>query len=357
MSQNSRSNAADAIHPSSNNSGSQQYLDYVKSRDGKNFPVLINTQSEVLARALQTAKQVASVKVPVTIYGEDAVGKNLLAQYMHQYSENRTRPFISLSADQLNSLRLVDARITGSIWHQNEEIYRLIKQLFDAGGGTLLISEVGKIDKHIQQVFEQFFDDNSETTILPRHTRIISTSATNLAELVAKGMFEKSLFYRLNVIKVKIPALRERLEDVPFLTDYFANLATGGNHQVRFSDEAMKRIMNYSWPGNLKQFSEVIQKTITQWQDAKVIEPEMIRLPVEERRGWIKSLPIGLKLRDVETHFIIETLKYHKGNRTHSAKTLGISLRTLRNKINEFQAMGMKVPAPENYKPKTTVNS
>jgi transcriptional regulator with PAS, ATPase and Fis domain len=181
--------------------------------------------------------------------------------------------------------------------------------------------------------------------------RIIATSNRDVVAAVKKSEFREDLYYRLNVIKLVIPPLRERPKDVVALAQYFLDKYREEYKRpgLVLSDDAILKLKKYSWPGNVRELQNVIQRAILMSQGTIIMPndvPVNTKINVRESLDWVEALPLGRPMREVETHFIIETLKYHNGNRTHAAKTLGISLRTLRNKINEFTASGYEVPAP-----------
>lgn len=169
-------------------------------------------------------------------------------------------------------------------------------------------------------------------------------------QAVASGQFRQDLYYRLHVIQLEVPALRERQRDIEvlsasFLTQYAAQF---GKHDMQFAPDAKAKLAKHRWPGNVRELQNVVQRAVLLSNGPVVTARD---LPIEEEAvgvsmDWVGHLPIGRPLRDLETQFILETLKRHQGNRTHAAKTLGISLRTLRNKINEFTSEGLEVMAP-----------
>ena len=180
-------------------------------------------------------------------------------------------------------------------------------------------------------------------------TRIIATTNKNIKAIVNEGVFRQDLYYRLYVINLEIPPLRERPKDIDLLGRYFLNkFSIQFNRQgLVFAESTLEKMKKYPWPGNVRELQNVVQRAILMAKTNVItVEDIPISMDALTNKDWVKYLPVGKKLWDVEAQFIIETLKRHEGNRTHAAKTLGISLRTLRNKISEFTAMGHEVPAP-----------
>ena len=162
------------------------------------------------------------------------------------------------------------------------------------------------------------------------NARIIATTTQDLAQLTKEGKFRKELFYRLHVIHVDIPPLRDRKKDIEVLTRHF--LKTFGtqfkNQPASLTADAMNKLINHPWNGNVRELQNIVQSAVLMSNNQQLQPINFLESKKEvEKQDWISHLPIGKKMRDVETHFILETLKSHNGNRTHSAKTLGISLR------------------------------
>jgi two-component system response regulator AtoC len=228
-----------------------------------------------------------------------------------------------------------------------------------ASGGTLLLDEITEMDINLQAKLLRALQEREIQRIGGRevisiNTRIIATTNANLSQAVANGKFRQDLYYRLHVIPLQIPPLRERPKDIALLSNHFLNKFAKDYRkgELQFTDNAVRKIMSYSWPGNIRELQNIVQRSVLMTTNDFVDDKD---IPIDvnstvKNRDWISALPIGTLLHDLETHFILETLKSHNGNRTHAAKTLGISLRTLRNKINEYTAAGYSVQAPTSGK-------
>jgi transcriptional regulator with PAS, ATPase and Fis domain len=229
-----------------------------------------------------------------------------------------------------------------------------------AKGGTLLLDEVTETDQGLQAKLlralqEKEIERIGGTGPIPVDTRIIATSNRDIARTVSEGKFRQDLFYRLYVIHLEIPPLRQRPKDIEVLIRHFLKVFSTQyrNQELTISADAMSNLVKYPWPGNVRELQNIIQRAVLMAQSS-MLTADDFNLEPKATTGdmdWVKHLPIGQKMRTVETQFIIETLREHNGNRTHSAKTLGISLRTLRNKINEFANEGFEVPQPTLGKP------
>ena len=221
--------------------------------------------------------------------------------------------------------------------------------------GTLLLDEITEMDISLQAKLLRVLQEKEIERIggqapVAINTRIIATSNRDILNAVSQGTFRQDLYYRLYVLHIEVPPLRERPKDVPLLAEHFLDqLKTSLDRpNLHFTEEAMKKMTQHVWPGNIRELQNIIQRSILTCDNDQIlpknilIEGETPMLTLE----WVESLPIGQSLRIVETQFILGTLKHHQGNRTHAAKTLGISLRTLRNKINEFTSEGFEVTPP-----------
>lgn len=335
------------------------YLDYIQNRKGQrlqNEKMLFETDDEKMRRVHDIIWQVADTNVPVLITGESGVGKEVIAKSIHEASQTKEKPFIAVNCAAMPAALLESelfgfekGSFTGA--HQKH-----IGKFEMATNGTLLLDEITEIDltlqaKLLRALQEKEIDPIGSNGPVKINSRIIATTNRNIAKAVAQGKFRQDLYYRLYVIHLDIPPLRERPKDVEHLSKIFLKkLAQSLNRPgLNFSDLSMEKLKSHSWPGNVRELQNIIQRAVI-LSSQDVIVPESIPIDGEElvspNMDWVSTLPVGRSLRLVETHFILETLKHHKGNRTHAARTLGISLRTLRNKINEFTAEGYDVPAP-----------
>lgn len=301
---------------------------------------------EKMLRIREIIKQIADANVPVLISGESGTGKEVIGRMIHMSSNRKDAPFLVVNCASLPSAAL-EAELFGTAEGPGK--------FEQADGGTLLLDEVTETDHALQaRILRALQDQEVERAgasgPVKINTRVIATTNRDIARSVKDGRFRQDLFYRLYVIHLEIPALRDRPKDIEVLTRHFLK-----QFSVQFKGEAatltadaMQKLLKYSWPGNVRELQNVIQRAVLMTSGNTVTAKEFVleQKKVEEDMEWVKHLPIGQKMREVETQFILETLRIHNGNRTHSAKTLGISLRTLRNKINEFVLEGHEVPQP-----------
>lgn len=342
-----------------NFSQASTYLDYIQSRQGSRAHaqrMLFEASDVKMKRIHDIIWQVADTNVPVLITGESGVGKEVIAKALHDASSQEERPYVAINCAAMPA-SLLESELfgfeKGSFTGADKKHIGKFEQ---AENGTLLLDEITEMDLSLQAKLlrvlqEKEIDPIGSKAPVKINTRIVATSNRDMVKAVAQGKFRQDLYYRLYVIHLEIPPLRERQKDIEHLSKYFLKklAASCDRPNLCFSEAAMDKLKAHTWPGNVRELQNIIQRSaILSSQD--LIVPESIPIEgnecIDQGMDWVSSLPLGRSLRLVETHFIIETLKHHNGNRTHAAKTLGISLRTLRNKINEFTSEGYDVPAP-----------
>lgn len=335
------------------------YVNFIKTQKANEQKNITQTEfifaDEKMLRIREIIHQIADANVPVLITGESGTGKDLVARMIHAYSGRKDQNFLSANCASLPSAILEsdlfgfeEGAFPGATQKQTGKFQQ-------ANNGTILLEEVTETDQNLQAKLLRAIQEsvieplgsNKEQSI---NTRIIATTNRDLPKTVAEGKFRQDLFYRLYVIHLEIPPLRERRKDIEVLARHFVKSYSiqFKGQTITLTADAMQKLKNYNWPGNVRELQNVLQRAVLMNQSNTITAAELHleAKPITQDMEWVKYLPIGRKMRDVEVQFIIETLKKHNGNRTHSAKTLGISLRTLRNKINEFTIEGHEVPQP-----------
>src|ERR1700704_6142341 len=324
-------------------------------------------RDEARAKVMKLAQQIATSDASVLITGESGTGKEVLARYVHTRSNRAKKPFICVNCAAIPE-HLLESELFG---HEKGSftgaVARRIGKFEEATGGTLLLDEISERDVRLQAkllraIQERVIDRVGGTRPVPIDIRIIATSNRNLAEAVREGKFREDLFYRLNVVNLKIPALRERPADVLELADHFVKKYAEANGVARvLSTEARAQLIANRWPGNVRELENAMHRAVLIAANGEIgpdsiIAPDGARL--EEQRAapavahaafaaeTVTRALVGRTVADVERDLILETLKHCLGNRTHAANILGISIRTLRNKLNEYSADGVPVPPP-----------
>ncbi len=318
-------------------------------------------------RVVKLADQVSPSEASILITGESGTGKEIMARYVHENSNRRDKQFICVNCAAIPE-NLLESELFG---HEKGAftgaIARRVGKFEEADGGTLLLDEISEMDTRLQAKLlralqEREIDRVGGSKPVKVNIRVIATSNRDLVEAVASGDFREDLLFRLNVVNLKIPPLRERRQDIRALADHFAKLYAEVN-DVDFrpiSTTAGEMLLNYGWQGNVRELENTIHRAVLLAQGTE-IGADAILLPDGTapvpghgsdapaqggtENGEDTSL-VGKTVAEVERVLIIDTLRHCLGNRTHTANILGISIRTLRNKLNQYQADGTQVPSP-----------
>jgi two-component system, response regulator FlrC len=324
-------------------------------------------RDDATAQVVRLATQIAASDASVLITGESGTGKEVLARHVHARSNRAKKPFVCVNCAAIPE-NLLESELFG---HEKGAftgaVARRIGKFEEATGGTLLLDEISEMDVRLQAkllraIQERVIDRVGGTRPVPIDIRIIATSNRNLAEAAREGKFREDLLFRLNVVNLKLPPLRERPADVAELAQYFVKKYADANGvPVRpLSTEARKTLALHRWPGNVRELENTIHRAVL-LASGPEIGVDGILTPDGARLDQARSSPaaqvaataeqvtrtlVGRTVADVERDLILETLKHCLGNRTHAANILGISIRTLRNKLNEYSADGVPVPPP-----------
>jgi DNA-binding NtrC family response regulator len=321
-----------------------------------------------MERVVKLAEQVARSEAPVLVTGESGTGKEVIARFLHQKSARKDRPMVAVNCAAIPD-NLLESELFG---HEKGAftgaVARRIGKFEEASGGTLLLDEISEMDVRLQAKLlralqERMIDRVGGAAPVKVDIRIIATSNRNLADEVRKGTFREDLLYRLNVVHLKMPPLRERPQDVLVLADHFARkYAELNGLPIRpLHAEARRALALNPWQGNVRELENTIHRA-TLLANGMEIGIEALQTPDGEAFGartigtvaeraaqtaeaMTRSL-VGRTVADVERDLILDTLDHCLGNRTHAAKILGISIRTLRNKLNEYSSVGIAIAEP-----------
>ena len=290
---------------------------------------------------------VADSRATVLVTGESGTGKELVARALHYNSSRRTAPFIRLNCAALPK-DLMESELFG---HEKGAFTGAIKQTrgrFEmADGGTLLLDEISEIDPALQAKLlrvlqEREFERIGSTQTIKVDVRIVATTNRDLQKEVEAGNFREDLYYRLNVIEMGLPPLRERKEDIPALVQTFVAKFNEENDKSvsGLADETLDALLQYDWPGNIRELENYTERAVVVAQ-REILTPgdypqRLISGPQGNNDG---GLHVGMTVHEMERRLIMKTLESCKGNRTEAAGLLGISTRTLRNKLHEYGEM------------------
>ncbi len=318
-----------------------------------------------MKRILQLADKIAPSDATILITGESGTGKEVMSRYVHEKSKRNGGSFIAVNCAAIPE-NLLESELFG---HEKGAftgaIGRRIGKFEEASGGTLLLDEVSEMAPSLQAKLLRAIQEKEITRVgsndvVKIDIRIVATSNRNLEEAVQKGEFREDLYFRLNVVNLTLPALRERPSDILPLAQLFADkfAEDNGVETKKISSDAQAKLKSYPWRGNIRELENTMHRAILIALEEE-IEPEAIHLsqsafsthsvsssPVETQQntpaqplqnpGGVEGL-VGQSIADVERQMILNTLDHCLGNRTHAAKVLGISIRTLRNKLNLYK--------------------
>ncbi|SEH26831.1 DNA-binding transcriptional response regulator, NtrC family, contains REC, AAA-type ATPase, and a Fis-type DNA-binding domains [Methylobacterium sp. 275MFSha3.1] len=318
-----------------------------------------------MERVVKLAEQVARSEASVLITGESGTGKEVLARHVHQKSNRAGKPFVSV-----NCAAIPEALLESELFGHEKGAFtgavaRRIGRFEEANGGTLLLDEISEMDVRLQAKLlralqERVIDRVGGTAPVRVDIRVLATSNRNLAEEVRKGTFREDLLYRLNVVGLRLPPLRERPADILELATHFARkyAAVNGMPVRSLSAEARALVLRNPWRGNVRELENTLHRAVL-LASGDAIGPEAILSPEGEtfavegpaaRAAQVAEAAtrglVGRTVAQVECDLILDTLDHCLGNRTHAAKILGISIRTLRNKLNEYVSAGLDVAEP-----------
>jgi two-component system response regulator HydG len=320
---------------------------YLKERLGDRFDFArIIGRSAAMGRLFESVALVAPTEATVLITGESGTGKELIANAIHQNSPRRDRPFIKVNCAALPET-LLESELFG---HEKGAftgaVARKQGRFHLAHTGSIFLDEIGEMAlttqaKILRVLQEREFEPLGSTHTAKVDTRVIAATNKNLAEEIQKGSFRQDLYYRLNVVTLEVPPLRDRREDIALLADFFLKRYAQKNrrHIKGFSPRAMDVLMRHGWPGNVRELENVVERAVIMARGEMITPGEFpdglkdLDDAVEE--AGLELTP-GRSLRDVEREMVIRTLDETGGNRTHAARLLGISRRTLQLKLKEY---------------------
>ena len=311
-----------------------------------------------MAAAVRRAEQVAGAEASVLITGESGTGKEVLARHIHRRSRRAGGAFVALNCAAIPE-NLLESELFG---HEkgafSGAVARRIGKFEAADGGTLLLDEISEMDfrlqaKLLRALQEREIDRLGGAAPVRVNVRILATTNRDLPAEVARGTFREDLYFRLNVVSLRVPPLRERPGDIAALAEHFARryAEVNGLPYRPVSPLAQTRLAGHAWRGNVRELENTLHRAVL-LAEGDTIGPEAIELGPQGPAPRAAATPggitglVGKTMEQVERELILETLGHTLGNRTHAATILGISIRALRNKLRDYAAQGMAVPPP-----------
>lgn len=301
-------------------------------------------KSEVMRQLMKMIDRVSPSTATVLVLGESGTGKELIARAIHERSNRRNKPFVAINCGALRET-LLESELFGHEKGSFTGAYtRKIGLAEAANGGTLFLDEIGELSPGIQAKLLRFVQEGEIFRVggkdpIKVDIRLISATNRELDAEVSRGNFREDLYYRINTITVHSPPLRRRKEDIPLLVEYF--LARGQNRMLnrgrQMSEEAMKIVQRYDWPGNIRELQNVCER-LQILADGHTIMPgdlpENILNP--EQKVTTDDYDATITLYELEKRYILKALNYFDGNKTQAANALGITIKTLYNKLHEY---------------------
>jgi two-component system response regulator HydG len=314
--------------------------------------------SQVMRATLEIARQAANSSATVLLLGESGTGKELLARYIHEHSPRVRKPFVATNCAALPE-SILESELFG---HEKGSFTGAVRsragRFQEAEGGTLFLDEIGEIPLQVQVKLLRALQEGEVEPVGGRTTavdfRLVCATNRDLTEEIKSGRFREDLYYRINVVPVRIPPLRDRLEDVPLLVDHFMRMyaVRHGKPVEGISDEAVALMSAYGWPGNVRGLENALERAVVLARGPVL---QVDDLPPELRdpqagHGRQLTFSVGTPLEEVERRMIMETLKFTRGDKRIAADLLGIATRTIYRKL-ESGAIRDESYSPQRDKP------
>jgi DNA-binding NtrC family response regulator len=299
----------------------------------------IITQNSLMLSLLDQAAQAAKTNATILVQAESGTGKELLARWVHKNSSNHNGPFVAVNCAALPE-NLLESELFGYEKGAFTGANTVKQGKFEvAQNGTILLDEIGEMApllqaKLLRVLQEQEVDRIGARRPIPIRVRVIATTNKDLRKLIARGQFREDLFFRLNVVPLRIPPLRDRKDDVAVLTGHFMK-KYGGTAVGEPDAETIELLQRYGWPGNVRELENIIHRSFALRGRLKITPADLFDNSIETPD--VAGLQAGQSVGEMERKLIMTTLEQTNGNRTHAAKLLGISLRTLRNKLRDYR--------------------
>lgn len=322
--------------------------EYLKARLGEQFDRqnLIG-HSPAMVKLLETVAQAAPTEATILITGESGTGKEMIANAIHYNSTRKEAPFVKINCAALTET-LLESELFG---HEKGAFTgaerRREGKFVQAQGGSLFLDEVSEMSKAMQVKLLRVLQERELTRVggaevIKVSVRVIAASNKDLKKEISEGSFREDLFYRLNVVALNVPPLRERKEDIPMLAQHFLQLfAARNNKKIKgFTPQAMEKLLDYSWPGNIRELMNAVERAVVLTR-AQYLDEENMTLMMADYSSAGKSNEdnslINLSLEEVEKRSILEVIDACGGNKSEAARRLGITRKTLRKKLEKYE--------------------
>ncbi len=328
----------------------EQELDNLRRRLDQKFGLdQIVGQSRQMKEVFAKIQKTAPVDSTVLILGESGTGKELVAQALHHNSPRKKGPFVAVNCAAVPAT-LVESELFGHVRGAfTGATDRRIGRFEQADGGTLFIDEIGDFELGLQAKLLRVLEAFTVTPVGGHedrkvNVRVVAATSRDIREMVKEGTFREDLFYRLNVVQISLPPLRERTDDIPLLVEHFIREIQQQKHTEpkRVSAEVMRRFHQYPWPGNVRELRNALESMMVLAEGDVLTEKDLPERLCEGQSTAVSSgdLPAGLTMEELERMAITRVLDECQGNRTHASDRLGISVRTLQRKLRQYEQEG-----------------
>lgn len=311
-------------------------------------------RSEAMRRVLRLAEKIAPTETTVLITGESGTGKEKVARFLHLLSNRSSHPFVAINAAAIPE-GLIESELFGHVRGAFTDAKEHKRGVFElADGGTLFLDEIAETSAAVQVKLLRVLQEREirpvgGDSLLRVDARVITATNQDLRVAMAERRFREDLFYRLNVFRIHMPALRERQEDIPLLAEYFLRMYSERHrkHFEGFSEQTIGYLLNYPWPGNIRELENAVERAAT-LADGPLIFPRDLPPELFERGlpllpdARVQALPENLTLEELEARYIRQVLQKEGGNLSATARSLGISRSTLWRKVRKY---GMTSPS------------
>ena len=316
-------------------------LENMRKKNG--FSKIIG-KSQKVQKLIETIQQIAPSRASVLITGESGVGKELVADAIVSCSDRKDKPFIKVHCAALNS-NLLESELFGHVKGAFTGAVADKKGRFElADGGTIFLDEIGEIDpgtqiKLLRVLQEREFEKVGGEKTIKTDVRVIAATNRNLLDEIAKGNFREDLYYRLNVVSLDVPPLRERKEDIFLLATAFLNEFCKENKKTieGFSNEARSAIAGYDWPGNIRELRNCVESAVVMCRTNQIEISDLPPAVSRARRSDTIEIELGTTMDEAEKKIILGTVAYCKGNKSKAADVLGLGRKTIIRKMQEYE--------------------
>jgi two-component system NtrC family response regulator len=331
----------------------ERQLDYLRKEVSEkySFPNIIGNHPKML-EIYEIITTVAKTDKTILIQGESGTGKDLIAKTIHYNSLRREKPLVAVNCGALTETLLTSELFGHTKGAFTGAVKDTVGRFQAADEGTLILEEISEIPFHLQKTFLRVLEEKEFERVGSPHSikvdiRILSTTNRNLREEVAKGNFREDLYYRLSIVPLIIPPLREHISDIPLLVDHFLKKFQEGKVPIKIEPEALEYLINYPWPGNVRELANIIQQMMIFCKENKITIndlPPSLFLKDEslqkEKRGTVRLIKM---VSDIENKWIISKLKESDWNKEKAAKLLGITRKMLDNRIKKYNIKPPKI--------------